>query len=490
MVSPIDYTMNVLNPVEGYMQGLKFGENILTQRQGRELAQSQEGRAQEKFALAKEDRLRNIQRQQAADAAARRQQEQAARGQQALGEYLNNLEAGTATGADLRRAMVEFPQVAERFQALAGSFSQERLENEKRYFKQLSFAAGRGSIDAARGLIQERLDAATGSGDEAGAAAYQSQLSLLDADPKGLALEALIPLQEILSVDEFDKHHDQVFGGAAPKPTEAFRTTDAQLRAAGIVPTAEGGDGRYEESMAGKAGLGDATVEAVSPIGKISQDVKNKIIPQSVLDTAIRIEEKQTDEGLTLQQQISEEARLRGEFVKRTEDVTSAKRNYDLIETSAADDSGAGDIALVTSFMKMLDPGSVVRETEFATARDTGGLFARLKAAATKIEDGRFLSPEQRQDFVRLSGQYLQAAQREQDAVRQSFEQIVKNYKLNPVNVFGSDAVTDTLEPPEPGAIPQSFLTNPAVVQTAEKYGIAPEMIWGQMNAAQRSAYE
>ena len=58
MLSPINYTTNVLNPVEGYMQGLKFGENILSQRQNRELAQNQEGRAQEQFAMATEDRDR------------------------------------------------------------------------------------------------------------------------------------------------------------------------------------------------------------------------------------------------------------------------------------------------------------------------------------------------------------------------------------------------------------------------------------------------
>jgi hypothetical protein len=67
MVNPIDYTMNVLNPVEGYMQGLKFGEGIQTDRLNRELAENQEGRAQETFAMQKEDRARAIQQQQAAE---------------------------------------------------------------------------------------------------------------------------------------------------------------------------------------------------------------------------------------------------------------------------------------------------------------------------------------------------------------------------------------------------------------------------------------
>jgi hypothetical protein len=40
-------------------------------------------------------------------------------------------------------------------------------------------------------------------------------------------------------------------------PTAAFQTIDQQLRAAGIVPSAEGGDGRYERAMASSAGAGD-----------------------------------------------------------------------------------------------------------------------------------------------------------------------------------------------------------------------------------------
>ena len=408
MVSPINYSMNVLNPIEGYMQGLKFGENILTQRQGRELAQSQEGRAQEKFALAKEDRARAIQQQQAAAAQAQAQREQAQRGQQALLGYLDNLEAGTSTPSDLRRAMVEFPQVSERFQAVASSFSQERLANEIQFGQQLSFALGRGNTDAAQSLLQERLDAATASGDERGAAAYQSQLQMLQTSPEALLTETLMPLVSTMPVDDFDKFYKLAVSGAEDLP------------------------------------------EGASPIGKIAQDVESGLIPKSVLDSAIQVENaKSGEQGLTLQQKISEEARLRGEYVKRTEDLTSAERNMLIIETSAKDNTGAGDIALVTSFMKMLDPGSVVRETEFATAANAGGLLAKLRSTVTKIEDGKFLSADQRSDFTRLAGQYLQAAKQQERGVRGGYQTIVDNYGLNPANVFGASAVAEVIADPD-----------------------------------------
>ena len=268
MVSPIDYSMNVLNPIEGYMQGLKFGENILTQRQGRELAQSQEVRAQETFAMAREDRARAIKRQQAAAAQAQAQRDQAARGQQALLEYLDKQEAGTATASDLRRAMVEFPQVSERFQSLASSFSEERINNEKAFLMPLGFAIGQGSTDVARNLLQERLDAATASGNDASAAAYQAQLIKLEADPLSLATEVAIPLLEIMPFDEFKKWHESAFGGADPDQPAEVRELQFRAEQGGLVP----GTPEYQEFMrSGGASLGGnfraATAEEAAQYG-------------------------------------------------------------------------------------------------------------------------------------------------------------------------------------------------------------------------------
>jgi hypothetical protein len=242
--------------------------------------------------------------------------------------------------------------------------------------------------------------------------------------------------------------------------------------------------------------------EAVSPIGKIAQDVEAGLIPQSVLDAQIRVEERAGDEGLTLQQRISEEARLRGEYAKRTEDLSAAERNFEIIRTSAQDNSGAGDIALVTSFMKMLDPGSVVRETEFATAANAGGLLARLSTIAQRVESGQFLTPAQRADFQRLANQYLQAAQEQEGRVQGSYQRIVDNYGLDPVNVFGARAVTAAPAAPPPAsttpaavpapgsqAVPQSFVTNQMVIDTAARAGVTPEEMWAVMTPEMRARY-
>jgi len=276
--------------------------------------------------------------------------------------------------------------------------------------------------------------------------------------------------------------------------TAETRSRLEQLRLAGIDPASKEG-----RRFLLTGSLGEATPEGASPIGKIAQDVQAGLIPESVLNTAIRIEEKQakSDEGLTLQQKIAEEARLRGEYTKRTEDLAAAERNFQTIQTSAADNSGAGDIALVTSFMKMLDPGSVVRETEFATAANAGGMLARLKAIATKVENGQFLSADQRADFQRLAGQYLQAAKEQEAPVRDSYQAIIDNYGLNPVNVFGTRAVTTAPPAVPPGAAaapatstpPQSFLDDQKIRQIANSRGLTIEQIWQQLPDEMRKRY-
>ena len=59
------------------------------------------------------------------------------------------------------------------------------------------------------------------------------------------------------------------------------------------------------------------------------------------------------------------------------------------------------DIALIFSFMKTLDPGSTVREGEFATAANAGGIPDRIVATYNKALKGEFLADDdQRNNFI------------------------------------------------------------------------------------------
>lgn len=70
------------------------------------------------------------------------------------------------------------------------------------------------------------------------------------------------------------------------------------------------------------------------------------------------------------------------------------------VVASSENPSPAGDLALIFNYMKVLDPGSTVREGEFATAQNSGGVDSRVRALYGQVMEGTRLSGAQRADFV------------------------------------------------------------------------------------------
>ena len=95
---------------------------------------------------------------------------------------------------------------------------------------------------------------------------------------------------------------------------------------------------------------------------------------------------------------------LRKEFTAATKGFAEQNSAYGRVLASAQDPSAAGDLALIFNFMKILDPGSNVREGEFATARNAGSIPSRIRALYNKLKDGEQLDADQRADFVGRAG--------------------------------------------------------------------------------------
>jgi hypothetical protein len=148
-------------------------------------------------------------------------------------------------------------------------------------------------------------------------------------------------------------------------------------------------------------------------------------------------------------EKFGQEEKIRKEWQGRSKMYSELQGTFNTLQASASSANGPGDIALITGFMKMLDPGSVVRETEFATARDTAGLFTQLQNRLEKAQNGQLLSPKQRQEYVALSQKYLDSAQKKANQEKKDLGIVVKNYKLNPENVFGQE----TTQAPTPSAV-------------------------------------
>ncbi|OAH20810.1 hypothetical protein AX289_27240 [Methylorubrum populi] len=149
------------------------------------------------------------------------------------------------------------------------------------------------------------------------------------------------------------------------------------------------------------------------------------------------------------------EAKLRGEFTKQLGTFSDVQDGYRRLiaateqrEANPGSVSPASDIALIFGYMKMLDPGSVVREGEYATAQNAAGIPDRVRNAYNKAIQGEFLTDGQRQDFVdtadRLYGQAYQQA--EQTGTR--YRDLARGQGLDEGRVV---ALPNRLTPPKLG---------------------------------------
>jgi hypothetical protein len=219
----------------------------------------------------------------------------------------------------------------------------------------------------------------------------------------------------------------------------------AKARAERLLKEAEanakGVEARYAEQAAK-----DAIKKRAADLGLTTAQTNQALATTRKLGTetqkiALELEGLKATGGLDPVKSFEQEEKLRKEFQTRTKNYGELGTTFSNIQSSAKSNTGAGDIALITGFMKMLDPTSVVRETEFATGRDTAGLYARLENNLQKAQNGQFLQPKQREEYVTLAKQYLDSAQKKAGEDKKALGVVVKNYRLNPDNVFGPEDV-------------------------------------------------
>ena len=111
---------------------------------------------------------------------------------------------------------------------------------------------------------------------------------------------------------------------------------------------------------------------------------------------------------------------LRKEFNALPEVKTYKQVNayYQNLLSGAKLGTPAGDQATIFGVMKMLDPNSVVRESEQATVKNAGAVPDKIINLYNRVLKGNSLAPSQRQDFVNMANsqfnnyknQYTQSA--------------------------------------------------------------------------------
>ena len=330
----------------------------------------------------------------------------------------------------LQEIMLAFPQMSEALTAPYDALNAEQKQRKLMQATQVSSALAAGGADVALSLIEKQRIAAENSGDKPGADSLGVLADQIRINPDAALTTVDMFLNATMGPEQYVSFYEKRTKNVRENQLQpgVLAKQDFELIKLG---TDMGIDPKQTQQIIKSyrgAGLSPDTsenllmLEAVAPGSKIYDPEKR----------------------------YSASKDLRTEYNKRTGDVTAGRVNFAKMESSAKIGEGLGDVALITSFMKMLDPGSTVRESEFAVARDTGGLLTSLENLLTKAQGGQFLTAGQRVTFVNLARQYLQAAEKDGAKTRQSMEGIVDRLGLNPADVF-----VDVIEEAEAAAFPE-----------------------------------
>lgn len=225
----------------------------------------------------------------------------------------------------------------------------------------------------------------------------------------------------------------------------------------GIMPQ---GSGDYTQSQEAERLF--AQMNEAQALGLPTKEIEMKLQ---------RLGEIEKSKGEDKKTRFTQESALADDFNTQNKNFVAIRDAYQNLRTAAQDNSAAGDIQLVFAFMKSQDPNSTVREGEFATAENSGGLSAAIRNSYNKALSGERLTPEQRISFMKLGEKNYKVAAAQRDKLAKQYEKRAADYGLDPKNIITDNTVTN---PSIPDAAIKYLKMNPnAAAQFEQKYGVS-----------------
>jgi hypothetical protein len=268
------------------------------------------------------------------------------------------------------------------------------LAQEPNLSKQLVMQAGQSLVS--QGLLPAEM--------------YQQAIATMPEDPQQLR-------QRLIQGVKAQMTPEQMFTVFAPKP-EKF-DTGAQIMMRDTNPNSPtygqqtgGGAIAKEQSPDNRASVGASYANAAA----------TREIARATRDAASIKDRRDTE------MKFADDYRTQSKNFKDV--VDAAKRVKAALPT--ADKSAAATLTAATSFMKMLDPGSVVRESELGMALAATGALDRLTNYHNVLMNGKVLTPSQIKDFDSITNKVLDAAKQGQRAVDDDYRGKAKANNLRP----------------------------------------------------------
>jgi len=113
-----------------------------------------------------------------------------------------------------------------------------------------------------------------------------------------------------------------------------------------------------------------------------------------------------------------------------------SQTNINKVIEGASRGDVSGDFGVIFGYLKILDPNSTVRETEFANVENARGIPEKVRAIYNKVKAGDLLTPEQRKEFTESAIAGFQTQQSSLDTYREQIGDIAKKKGIDQENIF------------------------------------------------------
>jgi hypothetical protein len=308
-----------------------------------------------------------------------------------------------------------------------------------------------GQPDTAKGIVQFEIDAARNGGDEQLARYWEGVQRSVDASPTAAfggvaAMVGMIPggKEALASILEENKSRADIASTEAT--TEKTRAETGKIGAEAKIAEIRA---KFEpDKIRADLGLTSAQTQqarASAASSYASADASRASAAKSAAEA------RQANAGIIpLDKRPEAETKFRKEYIDQTAVYRETKNAYSRVLASKP--GAVGDIALIYGYMKMQDPGSVVREGEYATAENARGVQDTVRNLYNRVMSGQRLTDKQRDEFKSQAKSTYEAALKEEKQVRNGIGRIASGYGLNTDNIFytGNEERPDAGRPAQP----------------------------------------
>lgn len=376
---PFNYTLNVPNPADAVMGGLQQGVQLagMMERTDAMAAQRQQTLLENQALQAKAERAQQF--------------------RQELGKF--GAEGFSAKG--LNELMLKYPEAAEQLKTPYANLSAQERETKVAQIQPIVAALNAGDRVTAGELLNDQAEAFRNAGKtrEADAADVQKNLVLF-----GDLNAAQTSLNTAVAMAMGPEKYSETFVKLEDQRRDRMLEDSTNLKA-------------YSDAKIAEAKAKFAEAREKLEVDKLKPKLGGPAKP-----------------ALSLKDTLSAEGKLRDDFTQIYKPITD--QTFAIERLRASEDNAAGDLALIFNYMKMLDPGSAVKEGEFANAQNATGIPDKIRNLFNKARTGERLAPAQRAEFRDQAEKLYKPYKAQGDRLKSAYTTEAKRNGFNPAAIL------------------------------------------------------